>query len=162
MIKMDPTYDATKPSATEIVKWEDRYATGVEKIDNQHKELITLTNDLYKACLVGDAATSVVFKDTLHRMVEYIRFHFGDELVTLKKINYPEFNEHKRQHDELVKKVIDAVKDFEEGKRFVANNFVRDLKEWVFTHIGHVDKKYAMYIAELKKRGLITDQQLLS
>ena len=161
MIKMDPSYDATKPSATEIAKWDERYATGVEKFDNQHKELFKLTNDLYRACLSGDAATNVVFKDSLHRMVDYVRFHFNDELGILKKINYPEFNEHKRQHDELVKKVLEAVKNYDEGKRFVANNFVRDLKDWIFEHIGHTDKKYAIYISELKKRGLITDQQIL-
>lgn len=162
MINSSASYDVLTGNSNEIAAWDNKYATGIEKIDSQHKKLVSLTNDLYRACLAGDSVTNVVFKDTLHQMVDYVRFHFNDELTLLKKVNYPGFNEQKAQHDGFVKQILEAVKDHDEGKRFVANNFVRGLRDWIFEHIGYSDKKYAIYIADLKKKGLITDQQINS
>jgi len=151
---------ALTDDSDEIAPWDNKYATGIEKIDSQHKTLFALTNDLYRACLAGDTVTDVVFKETLRKMVDYVRFHFSDELTLLKKVNYPGFNEQKAQHDGFVKQILEAVKDYEEGKKFVANSFVRDMRDWILGHIGYSDKKYAIYIADLKKKGLITAQQI--
>jgi hemerythrin len=35
----------------DLVIWDDKYDTGIELIDNQHKELCSLTNELFHACL---------------------------------------------------------------------------------------------------------------
>ena len=151
---------AHKKKNTEIVIWEDKYATGIEVIDGQHKQLVELTNQLYLACLAGDEVISTVFKDAMSRMVEYVRFHFTAELKLLNAINYPDYHNHKKMHDDLVHDILDAAKDFSEGKRFVANNFVRTLKDWIFGHIAVYDKIYASYVADERRRGVITDRML--
>ena len=134
-----------------IVVWDDKYATGLEPIDTQHKKLLDLTNELYQACLVNDKTTvDTVFKDAMSRMVEYVRYHFGIEQEILKRVNYPEYTEHKNQHETLIKQILDASKDFTEGKKFVPNNFVRTLRDWILGHIGFYDKRYAAYIHEKK------------
>jgi hemerythrin len=151
---------AHKKKNTEIVIWEDKYATGIELIDNQHKQLVELTNQLYLACLAGDEVTSTVFKDAMSRMVEYVRFHFSAELKLLNAINYPDYHNHKKMHDDLVHEILDAAKDYSGGKKFVANNFVRTLKDWIFGHIAVYDKIYAAYVADERRKGLITDKML--
>jgi len=145
---------------TEIVIWGDKYATGIELIDNQHKQLVEVTNQLYLACLAGEEVTSTVFKDAMSRMVEYVRFHFTAELKLLNAINYPDYHSHKKMHDDLIREILDAAKDFSEGKRFVPNNFVRTLKDWIFGHIAVYDKIYAAYVAEERRIGAITDKML--
>ena len=144
----------------EIVIWEDKYETGIPLIDYQHKELVTLTNQLYKACLLGEEALQTAFKEAMGRMVEYVRFHFGAEQKLLEAIHYPDFQNHKKMHDSLVGNILEAVKEQKEGKKFVPNNFVRTLRDWVFGHIAIEDKKYAFYVAEQKRKGLLTDQQI--
>ncbi|MCL1815112.1 MAG: bacteriohemerythrin [Treponema sp.] len=141
-----------------LVTWEEKYVIGIELIDTQHKELLNLTNELYRACLTGEEGP--MFKEIMHRMVEYVRFHFNAEQKLLEKINYPLFLEHKKQHDDMVKSILDAAKDFNEGKKFVANNFVRTLKDWVFGHIALADRKYAAFVDNQKKKGLLTDRML--
>ena len=148
------------PNRLEIVSWSESYATGIEKIDNQHKELMKLTNELYRACLSGKDNANSAFKEAMRRMVEYVRFHFSDEQKLLERVKYPDYIEHKRQHDTLVMNILEAVKEFEKGNKFVPNSFVRTLKDWVFGHIAVLDKTYAFYINGQRKKGLITDQQL--
>ena len=143
-----------------IVEWSENYATGIELIDKQHRELVSLTNELYRACTTGDEEIGAVFKEAMGRMVEYVRFHFSAELELLHRINFPEYPEHKRQHESLVKDILEAAKGYNEGRYLVPNNFVRTLKEWVFGHIAITDQIYALYVAEQKKKGLLSDRQI--
>ena len=149
--------DILPENGTEIVVWKDQYGTGIELIDNQHMELVKLANRLYQACLGGKETVEIAFKEAMSQMVKYVRFHFGAEEKLLERVKYPQFSEHKKQHKILVQKILDAVKDYETGKNFVPNNFVRTLTEWVFGHIAIYDKIYAKYIADKKKNGSLTD-----
>ena len=144
-------------NSSDLVAWGDSYATGIPMIDSQHMELVSLTNQLYRACLDRSENTGSAFKETMSRMVEYVHFHFGAEQKLLESINYPGYKEHKLQHDTLVKNILDAARDFNEGKQFVPNHFVRTLKDWIFGHIAVNDKKYAAYVQEQKKNGLFNE-----
>ncbi|MCL2025713.1 MAG: bacteriohemerythrin [Leptospirales bacterium] len=139
----------------DIVTWSEAYATGIKLIDDQHRGLVDLTNKLYLACLNKEDET--VFKETMSSMVEYVRFHFSAELQLLERVNYPDLLEHKKQHESLVKSILDAAKDYGDRKKFVPNTFVRTLKDWVFGHIAHSDRLYVIYIADQKKKGLLSN-----
>jgi hemerythrin len=151
---------AHKKKNTEVVVWDDKYATGIEVIDNQHKQLVELTNQLYLACLAGDEVISTVFKDAMGHMVDYVRFHFAAELKLLSAVNYPDYHNHKKMHDDLVHEILGAAKDYSEGKKFVPNNFVRTLRDWIFGHIAVYDKIYAAYVADEIRKGVITEKML--
>ena len=153
---------AQNAQGAEIVIWEAKYETGIPLIDYQHKELVNLTNQLYKACLLGEEAVQTVFKEAMSRMVEYVRFHFGAEQKLLEAIQYPDFQNHKKMHDTLAGNILEAVKEQNEGKKFVPNNFVRTLRDWVFSHIAIQDKQYALYVVAQKRKGLLTDEQINS
>jgi hemerythrin len=161
MIKEDPPAMLVKKAkSSEIVIWEDKYVTGIELIDNQHHQLVNLTNELYIACLAGEDVLNTVFKDAMSRMVEYVRFHFSAELKLLNAINYPDYQNHKKMHDNLIHDILDAAKDFNDGKKFVPNNFVRTLKDWVFGHIAVYDKLYSAYVSEQIRKGILTEKEL--
>jgi hemerythrin len=138
-----------------LVEWENRYSLGIPPIDEQHKKLVEMTNDLYRGCLQGDDAARRYFMDAVHGVVDYVKYHFTAEERILENIKYPDIVEHKREHEGFVKKIFEDVKSFEEGKKFVPNVFVRYLKDWILTHIAVQDKKYAEYIIKLKKRGAL-------
>ena len=144
----------------ELIVWENKYSVGIEHIDNQHKELFDLTNKLYGACLSGDKELQEAFKKAMGCMVEYVHHHFSVEMEFLKKIKYPEAHNHKLQHDELIKNILSAAKDFNEGKTFVPNNFVRTLKDWIISHIAVYDKEYALYVKDQIRIGNMNEQIL--
>jgi hemerythrin len=99
-----------KNEPLEVVIWDEKYAIGIALIDNQHKELFSLTNELFQACLGREETLKGVFKETMGRMVEYVRFHFGAEQELLQRINYPGYAEHKKQHDTMIRDILEAVK----------------------------------------------------
>ncbi|MDR0402538.1 MAG: bacteriohemerythrin [Treponema sp.] len=135
-----------------FVVWDDRYSVGIQLIDDQHKKLIELTNDLYDACREGTEAVAAHFREAIHGTVAYVKYHFAAEEKLLEQVKYPDFAVHKKEHESFVIKVLEDVKEFEEGKKFIPNVFVRYLKDWILAHIAVEDKKYAEYILRLKNR----------
>ncbi|MCL2209099.1 MAG: bacteriohemerythrin [Treponema sp.] len=145
----------------DVVVWSDKYKTGIKLIDKQHHTLVDLTNQLYLACRAGDDVLAVVFQDAMHKMVDYVRHHFTAELILLDKINYPDYQNHKRMHDDLIRDILNAAKEFNEGKKLTPNNFTRTLEDWVFGHIAVYDKMYAAYAADQKRKGVLSDKVLM-
>ena len=144
----------------QIIVWQANYDTGIAVIDAQHRELGDLINELYRACRSGGDDVGVAFKDAMGRMVEYVKKHFKFEHDLMQRIHYPGYHEHVREHEKLIKEILDAAKDFNEGKRFVPHNFVRLLRDWILSHIAVVDREYVMYIHDQKKKGLLHDMGL--
>ena len=155
------TNPGENPDNAPLITWSDSLSTGIGLIDDQHKHLVDLTNELYRACRHGGDELDAVFKETMSRVVDYVRFHFSTEQQMLQRIKYPKYIEHKGEHDKLIKTVLETTKDYGDKKsRFVPNNFVRFLRDWIVGHIGHEDKIYAAYVLDLKKKGLITDKDI--
>ena len=141
----------------DIVTWDTKYITGITSVDKQHKELVDLTNKLYHACLHRSETMDTTFRDAMHRLVEYVCFHFKDEQVILEHIKYPNHFEHKKEHDNLIKDILEASKSYGAGNKFVPNIFVRTLKDWIFSHIAVTDKLYSDFVHEQKRKGLLLD-----
>jgi hemerythrin len=138
-----------------LVEWDNRYSIGIPFIDDQHKELVRLTNELYQGCLKGDEAAKAFFAKTVKGTVDYVKYHFSAEEKLLENVKYPELPNHKKFHEAFVKQLLDNVRSFQEGKKFVPNVFVRFLRDWILSHIAVEDKKYAAYIFNLKKQGAL-------
>ena len=158
--KTDPADLLARADSESFIPWNESFSVGIEFIDKQHKHLFALTNQLYQACRAGGDERYTAFKEAMSRVVEYVRFHFTAEQDLLQRVKYPDYAEHKGEHDKLIMQVIDFTKENSENKRFVPNNFVRFLKEWIVGHIGHNDKMYGFYIAEQKKKGLLSDKDI--
>jgi len=144
----------------EIVVWEERYATGIELIDAQHHQLVNLVNQLYRACVAKDEVLPTVFKEVMSNLVKYVNFHFNAELKLLHAVNFPDYHNHKKMHEHLIKDILAAVKEYSEGSLFVPNRFVRTLKDWVFGHIAVNDKEYSLFVHEQIRRGALTQKAL--
>ena len=132
------------------VCWDDSYSVNFELIDNQHKELVRMTNDLFDGCRAGGSALNRAFMQTVRNAVEYAQTHFFTEEKYMKQTNYPELNEHIKEHKAFVETVINAVKEFEE-KQSDPFALARFLKQWLLNHIAKSDKKYSPYLAVLKQ-----------
>ncbi|MDR1948329.1 MAG: bacteriohemerythrin [Spirochaetaceae bacterium] len=136
-----------------LVDWHGSYSIGIPLIDEQHKELVNLTNKLYKSCMAGGEASKRNFMRTIRSAVDYIGYHFSTEEKIMARINYPGFAAHKKEHASFVKEVLHEVDEFNRGNKFTPTNFVRYLKDWVLTHIAVSDKALGDYLLVIKKGG---------
>jgi len=134
-----------------LIEWESKYCLKIKEIDEQHKKLINLANKLFNACTQGKDIAEEEFKNAIKEAVDYAKSHFKFEEELLSKYNYPEINEHRKEHEDFIKKIILEIKNFETGKKFVPNSFARFLRDWTLEHIAISDKKFSFF---LKSKGL--------
>ncbi|MCL2007539.1 MAG: bacteriohemerythrin [Treponema sp.] len=155
MINRDPQSLGSK-----MVTWNDGYITGIKLIDDQHKEMVQATNELYDACTRGPDEALVCFKKTIQMMVNHTKEIFAHEEDLFDLTAYPDAATHKLQHKEFIKAILEHGQKLSSGARFVPNAFVRYLGEWVSSHIALEDKKFGIYYAEKIDEMKITAQQM--
>ena len=128
---------------TEYVKWNDSYKLGIKQIDDQHKGLLGLVNDLLNHTAGNKEDEFVYFKEIIGQIVDYSKIHFVTEEKIMLATQFPGYSVHKMAHDKFILTVVQNVKDFEAGKRLVLINFSNYLKNWILGHIAIVDVKYS-------------------
>lgn len=124
-----------------LMTWNDELSVKVKEIDDQHKKLIGLVNNLHDAMKGGQA--KLVLESTLQELASYTVYHFQTEEKYMQKINYPGYLAHKMKHDAFVRKVSDFQKDFHAGRLGISLDLMNFLKEWVTTHIRDIDQQYS-------------------
>jgi hemerythrin len=143
----------------EHVKWSKTYSMGIKLIDDQHKGLLELVNELFSHSTGDEAAERAYFKVVIGQAVDYVKVHFATEEKYMLATKFPGYEEHKKKHEDFILTVVKSVKDFESGKRLVLVNFSRFLKDWILGHIAVMDVKYSEYfkkIASLKADGKLS------
>ena len=135
-----------------VVNWSPTFSVGVNLIDNQHKELLKLTNDLYSHSSSDPESEQAYFKKVIKGAVDYVKVHFSTEEQIMTKTRFPGYAEHKREHDSFILTVLEQVRIFEESKKMPLLNFTNFLKDWVLTHIAISDKQYFEYFKKIATR----------
>ena len=133
-----------------VIEWNDRLKLGIPLVDRQHERLVDLTNILHIACLRSAETANHFFIKAAHDAVDYANYHFTTEEKMMIFLEYPGFQNHKKEHENFVKEVLNQEKKFT-SDRFVPNRFVYFLKEWILSHIAVSDKALAVYILGLKR-----------
>jgi len=146
-----------------LVTWSATYSVGIKLIDDQHKELLSLVNDMYNHVNNEDEeAERAYFKGIIRQAVDYVKIHFATEEKIMKGTNFQGYAGHKKAHDSFILSVVDAIKEFEEGKRVPLISFTHFIKDWILTHIAIMDKQYfehLMKIATRKSNGKLSITQ---
>lgn len=131
-----------------IVVWQEAYSLGMPEIDEQHKGLLDLINQVWNA-VVNKAPVREQIR-LVEELEHYTISHFTAEEAFLKSVNYPDFEGHKQLHEAFVKRVA------EEKANLAANGYLgldilHFLNDWLVNHILGVDKKYAVYSRERRE-----------
>ncbi|MBI5642506.1 MAG: hemerythrin family protein [Deltaproteobacteria bacterium] len=125
-----------------LFQWNDSFSVDVAIFNTHHKKLVELINELYEAMRVGKGPQAV--GGVLKSLLEYTKVHFSSEQYLMAAHNYPGYEEHKREHDELVKKVTDLMEKQSRGTAVTVEVF-NFLKDWLSNHIMTTDKKYGAF-----------------
>ncbi|MBC8591435.1 bacteriohemerythrin [Wansuia hejianensis] len=131
--------------------WKDKYLIGVEKVDQQHKELFKNLGDFIK--LVQNKEVSWEdrldkAKETLDFLQGYVVFHFDDEEKYQESIDYPNIEEHKQAHKAFKEGINEYVEIFKEGgfTEEKMQEFSAKLMTWLIMHVGKMDQKIGEYV----------------
>jgi len=126
------------------VRWEERFSVGIDILDDQHKNLIALTNKLRQVLLAGEGRKKVF--PFLKELADYSLVHFITEETFMKDSNYPFIDEHIKQHNIFKNDIAHFIIRQQSGEPLVANEILRYLENWIVEHITTTDKKYKGHI----------------
>lgn len=129
-----------------LIFWSDSFSVNVAEIDQQHKKLVTMINEL------GDAMKQRKGKDVVGKivndMISYTSIHFKTEEKYFDRFGYPETDHHKKEHGAFVQRVSDFKEGFENGKITLSIEVMDFLCDWLQDHIKGSDKKYSQFFNE--------------
>ena len=134
--------DKTKKSTEiEALPWKETYSVRVKTIDDHHKVLVKLINELNNAMLYekGRSAISSIIKG----LVDYTIFHFDYEEKMLEKNGYGDLVNHKKIHVQFVNKMKEIQREFDSGEKELSKDVMDFLKVWLVEHIMGTDQKYS-------------------
>ncbi|MCB1218002.1 hemerythrin family protein [bacterium] len=123
-----------------LIKWNDDLSTGVGFVDNEHKALVNMINELNDAMLQKHGKE--VVGNIISRMAAYARNHFEHEEKEMKACNFSGYAAHKKEHDDFIAKVAELKTELDEGRIMVTTDTMKFLKSWLTSHIMITDKLY--------------------
>ena len=130
-----------------LIEWnDDKFSVKIKTIDNQHKRLVDLINELYEAMTKGEAHSKL--SSILEELIQYTASHFKTEDLFFEKFGYQDSPEHILEHKAFVTKVLTFQKDFEAGNVTISKDILLFLKKWLTEHIGESDMKYAQFLIQ--------------
>lgn len=121
--------------------WKDELCIGIDKIDNQHKELFRIVRGVEQLLLTRCIG---VKKEQLYEIViqlrEYVSYHFYEEEVFMREHNYSGIEEHIKAHRYMYGKVeaIDIPK-LGENPYEELMKLKEDIQNWIFEHLIYMD-----------------------
>jgi hemerythrin len=124
--------------------WKESYSVKVVALDNQHKKLFDIINELYSAMGTGHGRD--VAGGVLNKLLNYTVTHFAVEEKLMERHGYPQLASHRAEHKALTDKVLAFKKTFDAGKVNVTPELMTFLQHWLRTHIQTVDQKYSDFL----------------
>ncbi len=130
-----------------FILWQDNYSVGHNILDNQHKYLLKIINDLYESMISKDLEGD--YGELLKELTKYTKVHFVYEERFLEKIGFQEINDHLAYHAEMKKKIGLLEVDMTTlGKEWRLELLIF-LKKWWLDHILKQDMKYCTLVKNL-------------
>ena len=130
--------------ATPFMAWSDTWKVGNETIDAQHKNLVSLVNQLHEAMKSGQGSRAL--GDILAKLVTYTKTHFATEEQLMQIHKYPDFAKHKVEHEKLTAKVVEFQQAFVDGTAALTIDVLDFLSKWLQGHILGTDMKYVPFL----------------
>jgi hemerythrin-like metal-binding protein len=132
-----------------LVDWSENYSVGISEIDEQHKKLVDIINDLFDAFLKQESQK--IIGKIIEDLVEYTIYHFKSEEQFFEKHHYSGTEAHIAEHDAFTEQIRKFSEEFNAGKVTVSDEVMTYLKEWLIKHIIGSDKRYSY---DFKRRGI--------
>jgi hemerythrin len=115
-----------------LIEWKDEFSVGVASVDLEHRDLITLINDLHD--LTGEDAGTYAILTMLGEIFAQISAHFALEERWMREARYPQYGEHKDDHESLLDELRDIMDRVEDDGGYDSDALSKELGDWFTNH----------------------------
>ncbi|BBB25790.1 hemerythrin [Amphritea japonica ATCC BAA-1530] len=131
------------------VQWTSDLSVGDRSIDDDHKGLFQLVDELSHANMSHDYINVI-----LDRLKKYTIEHFSREEVYMKKAGFPGYEDHIKEHanfNEWLETIRSTYARFPQSPFIIGDSVNGYLQRWLRHHILTEDMKYRDFILSQKK-----------
>lgn len=124
-----------------IMEWSSDLDVGVERMNDEHKDILDLMNRISDAAENGQSGPPVIA--LVDQLAQVTIDHFRDEEAFMASINYEGLTTHKLIHQDLLKKYGEFADLIRADNGQLPHKFLMFLKLWLTAHIKGIDMKYS-------------------
>lgn len=132
-----------------MIEWDGKYSLGISIIDNEHKKFIDIINKVI--VLEQNSSDPEEIKAVLNEMNKYANAHFATEEAYMVKFNYPDYENHRKEHQAFSIQTMAFFEKITGNNRQLVCEILEHLKGWLVNHVQGTD---AEYISCFKEHGL--------
>ena len=122
-----------------LIKWKKEYSIGVPKLDNQHKKILKIVNQVFGQQLSQQNEKEI--EEILDYLQDYIKVHFKAEEEYMLKHHYAGYEEQRKEHNEFIDRLFEAQKEYFKHGRVTSINIFNFVWDWFSQHILVLDKQ---------------------
>jgi len=128
------------------IEWSEKWSSGNYKIDQEHKKLFLMCNNIIEKSLSRSASDNII--NNIESFFHELRSHFREEIEILEKVRYHNLEAHKKRHDEILSQG-DQIFQHTKKNRITLIELFSFLVHDVI--IGHLVKEDAIFFKHLSK-----------
>ena len=106
-------------------------------LENDHQKLMTLIETLDKCVMNGHSVSQV--NQYLDAFVSLAKDEFENEENLMKEYHYPDFNEHRKEHERLLEQLLSVHEQLKKGHTPFGEEYMHWLRNWLETHLLDAD-----------------------
>ena len=129
------------------IVWGDILSVGVDEIDEDHRKLVSIFNILNHSVMERESPEYLAA--VLEELINCTVWHFSHEERLMLKYGYEESEEHKAEHQELIKSAKKLQQEILQADKPVADEQVDFLENWLTEHILTADMRLGSYLAHV-------------
>lgn len=123
------------------IVWTEDMSVGVEQLDDHHRRLIDLANQLGTAIAANN--TEHVTGAVLGELVRYVYYHFGEEERLMEEVGYADLATHRKHHRAMAEHVRGLENRYNNDPDTVITADLHSfLADWLVNHIRSEDRLY--------------------
>ena len=122
-----------------LLEWKSEYSVGIASMDDEHREMIDLINDVYAK--LGAAPDAATIEDCLESIFTTISMHFALEERIMREHGYAEYEDHKDDHENLLDEIRDLMDEFVADSGKGAQLLEERLSSWFGNHFASFDAR---------------------
>lgn len=153
---MATTPDNKKP-AFEIFPWNIAFSTGIDQIDEQHQQLVSILNRLARHFVSGENSPQEL-EQIIAELADYADYHFRcEELIWHRHFEgHPMLEAHEKAHHDFFAQV-QRIQNSQQNLEDFVDELFGFLTRWLAFHILDNDKRMALATLKVEQGVMLSD-----
>ena len=143
------------PVASVRLEWRSEWESGNVLIDDQHKKLLALCDQLIDLSLSGHRREAIL--PALDALLAHVTLHFTEEEQIQRDVGFPEYAEHAQIHQALTEKALHVKQQFLRDELKATAFFAFLVDEIIMGHLLAEDVKFFPYTRDKTRQSFEGD-----